>query len=234
MTPTTIEPEKAAKLRHEIKHQIAPREDLVLSGRLKKLFSPDAHAGPNGEYLVTSLYFDTFADDALREKLSGLGKRVKFRLRYYGKNPKVLRLEKKEKIGSLCKKQTAALTLEQAQALLQSDLGFLLDAQEPLCAEFYSRLQGEGLRPKAVVRYRREAYVYPPGNVRITIDRDIRTGVGETGFFEERLPLPALQGLSVLEIKYDAFLPEIVKMAVQVPNRQAAACSKYALCRRFD
>lgn len=85
-----------------------------------------------------------------------------------------------------------------------------------------------------MVRYRREAYVYPPGNVRITIDRDIRTGVGEAGFFEERLPLPALQGLSVLEIKYDAFLPEIVKMAVQVPNRQAEACSKYALCRRFD
>ena len=32
----------------------------------------------------------------------------------------------------------------------------------------------------------------------------------------------------------DAFLPEIVKLAVQVPNRQGTACSKYALCRRYD
>ena len=39
---------------------------------------------------------------------------------------------------------------------------------------------------------------------------------------------------TVLEVKYDTFLPEIVRMAVQVPGRQAAACSKYALCRRLD
>ena len=39
---------------------------------------------------------------------------------------------------------------------------------------------------------------------------------------------------TVLEVKYDAFLPELVRMAVQVPGRQAAACSKYALSRRFD
>ncbi len=39
---------------------------------------------------------------------------------------------------------------------------------------------------------------------------------------------------TILEVKYDAFLPELVRMAVQVPGRQAAACSKYALCRRFD
>ena len=34
--------------------------------------------------------------------------------------------------------------------------------------------------------------------------------------------------------KDDAFLPELIRMAVQVPNRRAAACSKYALCRRYD
>ena len=43
-----------------------------------------------------------------------------------------------------------------------------------------------------------------------------------------------LEKLTVLEIKYDEFLPDIVRMAVQIPNRQAASCSKYALCRRYD
>ena len=46
--------------------------------------------------------------------------------------------------------------------------------------------------------------------------------------------LPALPGVTVLEVKYDEFLPEIVSLAVQTPDRRAGACSKYALCRRFD
>ena len=46
--------------------------------------------------------------------------------------------------------------------------------------------------------------------------------------------LRAMEPGTILEVKYDAFLPELVRMAVQVPGRQAAACSKYALCRRFD
>ena len=50
----------------------------------------------------------------------------------------------------------------------------------------------------------------------------------------ERFSLKPLSGLTVLEVKYDAFLPDLVRMAVQIPNRRAAACSKYALCRRYD
>ena len=45
---------------------------------------------------------------------------------------------------------------------------------------------------------------------------------------------PVSDGLAVLEVKYDEFLPEIVSMAVQIPNRQASAYSKYAICRKFD
>ena len=40
--------------------------------------------------------------------------------------------------------------------------------------------------------------------------------------------------MTVLEVKYDEFLPEIVRMAVGVPNRRAVAYSKYGVCRRYD
>ena len=76
-------------MRHEFKHQIAPPEDLVLSGRLRRLFPHDPYAGPDGSYRVTSLYFDTPYDAALREKLDGVDRREKFRLRYYGERPAV-------------------------------------------------------------------------------------------------------------------------------------------------
>ena len=86
-------------MRHELKHQISPPEDLVLSGRLRRLFPHDRHAGADGSYRVTSLYLDTPYDAALREKLDGVDRREKFRLRYYGDDPAWLKLEKKFKVN---------------------------------------------------------------------------------------------------------------------------------------
>ena len=80
---TTTEP----RLRHEEKHQVNLREALVLSQRLGTLFPRDPHAGPEGVYRVVSLYFNDPYDTALRQKLDGVNRREKFRLRYYGEAP---------------------------------------------------------------------------------------------------------------------------------------------------
>ena len=147
----------------------------------------------------------------------------------------MIRLEKKYKVNGLCGKRSARMTLEQAEKLLSGEIGFLLDSGEPLFLELYSKIKGKGLLPKTIVRYSREAFLYGPGNVRITLDRDIRTGLGNVDFLNPGIfYLRAMEPGTVLEVKYDAFLPELVHMAVQIPGRQAAACSKYALCRRFD
>ena len=234
MAGISLQPPTA--FRHEKKHQINLREDLVLSCRLRKLFAHDSHAGEDGSYRVTSLYFDTPYDDALRDKKNGVSQREKFRLRYYGKAPDAVRVEKKSKNGSLCAKRSAWITLEQTRLLLQGDSRFLLESQDPLLLEFYSKIQ-RGLRPKTIVRYDREAFFYRPGNVRITLDRNLKTGLGNLDFLAPQLF--CLQAMddpagTVLEVKYDAFLPDLVRLAVQVPGRQAQSCSKYALCRRFD
>ena len=234
-TGTTIGTTEPLRLRHEVKHQISPQEDLVLASRLGKLFPRDGHAGPDGSYRVTSLYFDTPYDAALREKLDGVDRREKFRLRYYGDDPAWLKLEKKYKINGLCGKRSARLSRAEAEALLSGEHGFLLESGDPLLLEFYSKLRGNGLAPRTVVCYDREAFAYAPGNVRVTLDRSIRTGLSALEFFRlERFALRPLEGCTVLEVKYDAFLPELVRLAVQTPNRLAGACSKYALCRRFD
>ena len=225
---TTTEP----RLRHEEKHQVNLREALVLSRRLEKLFPRDPHAGPEGSYQVVSLYYDDPYDTALRQKLDGVNRREKFRLRYYGEEPAFFKLEKKYKVKGLCGKGSCRLSREEGERLLRRDFAFLLEKEEPLALEFYAKLR-RGLAPKTVVRYTREAFLYAPGNVRVTLDGDIRAGAPERFLIPQKL-LPALGGLAVVEVKYDAFLPEIVKLAVQVPNRQGTACSKYALCRRYD
>ena len=228
---TTTEP----RLRHEEKHQVNLREALVLSRRLEKLFPRDPHAGPEGFYQVVSLYYDDPYDTALRQKLDGVDRREKFRLRYYGEKPAFFKLEKKYKVKGLCGKGACRLSREEGERLLAGEPDFLLEREEPLLAELYHKLRGSLLAPRTAVCYDREAFLYAPGNVRITLDRDVRTGLSPLDFLRpERFSLKPLSGLTVLEVKYDAFLPDLVRMAVQIPNRRAAACSKYALCRRYD
>ena len=221
--------------RHELKHQISLQEDLVLAQRLRKLFPHDKHVQTDGTYRIISLYFDTPYDSALREKIDGTNRREKFRLRYYNHDTSFIRLEKKFKQNGLCGKNSTRIDEDQVQKLLNGDFSFLLESSDPLFLELYSKLQGKMLRPKTIVCYEREAFSYHPGNVRITLDRNIRSGLDQIDFLDPDLfYMQAADQNTILEVKYDAYLPDIVRMAVQVPKRQAVACSKYALCRRFD
>lgn len=220
--------------RHELKHLITPGEDRIISDRLGRLFPRDSHAGPDGGYQVNSLYFDTPEDKALLQKISGTDKREKFRLRYYGETPGFLKLEKKIKKGGLCAKRSVRLSFDQAEKLLKGDIAFLLESKDPLMIELYSKIRGELLMPRTIVSYEREAFIFAPGNVRVTLDRKIRTCTSPAVFLKTLSNfLEPEPGNTVLEVKYDAFLPDIVRMAVQVPDRKTGAFSKYAVCRRF-
>lgn len=233
--PTTAKAPKAVKLRHELKHTISLGDDLIVSHRLRKLFPHDRHAGAGGSYRVSSLYFDTPSDKALRQKIDGVNNREKFRIRHYNGDLTFIRLEKKYKINGLCGKRSAPLTAGQVEKILAGDIGFLLESGHSLLIELYTKMKGQLLVPKTIVTYDREAFLFAPGNVRITIDRNLRTGLASTDFLNPDLPhAPVHDGLAVLEVKYDEFLPEIVKTAVQIPNRMAGAYSKYAVCRRYD
>ena len=70
-------PPEAIPLRHEYKHQINLREDLVLSQRLRKLFPHDPHAGVGRMLPGDEPLLDTPYDSALREKLDGVNRREK-------------------------------------------------------------------------------------------------------------------------------------------------------------
>ena len=93
----------------------------------------------------------------------------------------------------------------------------------------------QALRPRTIVDYRREPYVYAPGNVRVTLDYDLRTGLGSVDFLNPRcVTIAARDAPILLEVKWDAFLPDVIRDAVQIPGRRASAFSKYAACRLYD
>lgn len=69
--------------RHELKYQIGYLQYLELRSRLTAVMKTDSHAGGDGRYLIRSIYFDNYQDKALREKIDGVSRREKFRIRYY-------------------------------------------------------------------------------------------------------------------------------------------------------
>ena len=217
--------------RHEWKHEISLSDRLVLRRRLQAVAQTDAHA-EGGKYAIRSLYFDNLADKALREKLDGVSRREKFRIRFYNGDTRVIHLEKKCKCGGLGLKLSAAVTAEEAQDLVDGRLDWMPGSGRPLVQELYSKMKSQGLRPRTIVDYTREPFVYAPGNVRVTLDYGIRTGLGCTDFLNpDCVTVPAGESLTILEVKWDAYLPFVIRDAVQLEGCRSSAFSKYAVCR---
>jgi hypothetical protein len=149
--------------RSELKHVTCLADGRLIRGRLAQALYVDPHAGPDGTYHVRSLYFDTPADNALRDKLDGVSMREKFRIRLYNHDTRFLRLEKKIKRYGASAQLTARVAREEAQQIVAGDIAFLRDSDQPLLRGFYVKLKAEGLRPKTVVDYTRAAYLCPRG-----------------------------------------------------------------------
>lgn len=223
-----------SNLRHEWKHEINYMDMLVIRSRMRAITTPDPHA-VDGKYFIRSLYFDTLSDKALREKIDGVDNRKKYRIRYYNNDLSFIRLEKKSKWNNLGRKETAQLSQMQAQAIVDGDIDWMVNHPSQLIQELYVEMKETGLRVKTIVDYTREPFIFPAGNVRVTLDYDIRTGLGSTDFLNPDTPtVPIVDNPIILEVKWDHFLPDIIRDAVHLENRRAAAFSKYAACRAYD
>ena len=221
------------RYRQEWQHEISYADLLAIRQRLRAVAESDPHAA-GGRYLIRSLYFDNLDDKALREKIDGVNLREKFRIRYYNGDTSVIHLEKKSRRAGLGTKFSAALSREEAQRIVDGDPDWMMDSGRPLVQELYCKMRWQGLRPKVIVEYTREPFIYRPGNVRVTFDYDIRTGLSCTDFLNpDCVTIPAGDAPILLEVKWDAFLPNIIRDAVQTPGRHAEAFSKYAQCRIY-
>lgn len=221
------------KFRNEWKHEITLSDMMTLRARLRTVAKPEEH-GINGTYSIRSLYFDDLFDTALREKIDGVNIREKFRIRYYGDDLSFIRLEKKSKINGLCNKIQAQITADETQRILSGDTEWMRSDERVLVRELYLKMKDKGLRPKTIVDYTRDAFVFPAGNVRVTMDYNIRTGMQSVDFLNPAsITVPAGNSPIILEVKWDEYLPDVIRDAVQLEGRHTAAFSKYAACRIY-
>ncbi|MBQ5771857.1 MAG: polyphosphate polymerase domain-containing protein [Clostridia bacterium] len=221
------------KFRHEMKIEISKADFYELRMRLNAVMKRDAN-GDGGKYEIRSLYFDTPDDRALKEKVDGVNRREKYRIRLYNRNTDFIKLEVKRKIAGLTNKESRVIGKDRVQAILDGDTAWMPLSENALVRDLYDRMKYEGFKPKTIVEYTRDAFLYEAGNVRVTLDYDIRTGVNAQDFLKsDAVTVPVWDDRILLEVKWDEFLPDIVRDAVRIDGRCTGAFSKYAQARIY-
>ena len=223
-------------LRHELKYLITPAELGALRRVLDPLMQRDPNGDENNEYIIRSLYFDTIFDDALEEKIAGVGTRKKYRIRIYNFSDRIIKLECKTKYGDLISKQSVSIPRELADQLIAGDPEGLQRMRHPLLHDVFREMRTRLLRPAVIVDYVREAYIHPAQEVRITFDKQLRTGLFSHDMFDPMLPTyPVLdEPVEILEVKFDEFLPTYLQSVLSGFTAQRMAVSKYVHCRRYE
>ncbi|UVI31260.1 polyphosphate polymerase domain-containing protein [Paenibacillus spongiae] len=220
------------KLRHEYKYYLHTHDYMALRHKVSQLLTMDRNSVDADGYEIRSLYFDGPHRHSLHDKNDGIFSREKYRIRIYNGSDAKITVERKSKFGEYVCKESAPITRQEYGALLSGSYTFLKERESALLQEFYAALS-RGFRPITIVNYVREAYIYEPGNVRITFDKRLSAGINTCNLFHPDLVLEEVLSapLTILEVKYDSFLPDHIRKLMQLESHNRSSISKYVLCR---
>ena len=223
------------RFRHEFKYECSYAQLKNLQCRLSGLIPLDPHAGEDGIYNIRSLYFDDYYDRCLMENEAGTDPREKFRIRIYNNSAERISLELKRKVRGKTQKISCPLTEEQCRMLMAGQTPEITKGTPPLLNKLVMLMKTTLMQPKVIVEYDRVPYIYPLGNVRVTLDENIRGSSRADLFLEDQIPLRPIMpaGHHILEVKYDEYLPDYIYQAAQLDNLRQTAYSKYYLCRKY-
>lgn len=224
------------KYRNEWKY-ICHESDLkIIGNKLGEVLRCDEHASDDGKYTIKSLYFDDYNNTCIFDNDAGLGKRYKWRIRYYNNNPSKLSLERKEKNKGLCRKLSCPLTIDEYYKIVNgSAYDVLQNTEFDLLKKFCVDIVTKMFAPKVIIEYERTAYVEPISNVRITMDRNICASNQIDRFIDGTYTKTPLQesNTHVYEVKFDDILPSYIKQAAYTKTLKQITFSKYYLSRSF-
>jgi len=225
-------------LRHEQKYFISPLEYQVFSRILRHTLERDPNGDENNEYHIRSLYFDTIFNEAVIDKLDGVKDRDKYRIRIYNLRDRQIRMECKTKVGAFISKRSLDIPRLLAEQLMAADPTGLERTKSGLLRDVYREMRMNLLRPVVLVDYVREAYTYRAEEVRITFDKQLRTGLRSIDLFNPYVPTvsPFDHDEIILEVKFNQVMPPFIRdlLCTYVRQAQHSAVSKYVWCRRFE
>ncbi len=220
------------ELKYLVTHEIVAR---VLEG-VAPFVEPDPYNGDVG-YPVTSLYYDSPTFAAFWEKLDGLPRRRKLRVRVYpAVDPHMAYLEVKERVRHSVLKRRRRAPLADVLAFLESKGRHpVAEALGPVGEEAIGLLIRERVAPKVFTLYRRQGWFDSNDrSVRITVDRDLRYRgyLGEFTCDRRRDPFLFEPWQAVLEVKASGGVPRWLSAALNAQDLNVRRLSKY--CAAVD
>ncbi|MDE7477989.1 MAG: polyphosphate polymerase domain-containing protein [Lachnospiraceae bacterium] len=223
-----------SEYRHEYKYICSEQQLVLINNNIQGIMECDSHAGDDGKYVIRSLYFDDYYDSCLNDNINGNDPREKFRVRIYDGDLSYIRLELKRKEKGKTKKLSCAIDETLCRKIMMG-VPLEMDAVDADVYRKFCLLQNVRLlQPKIIVEYDRVPYVYRDGNVRVTFDRNIRSGNIVESFMDEHVitrPVMSL-GQHVLEVKFDELIPDFLYAAAQIEKLRQTTYSKYYICRK--
>lgn len=226
----------SSEYRHELKYICTESQLACVKNRISTVMQIDPHTGADGSYTIRSLYFDDYGNTCFYENENGTDPREKFRIRIYNHDAAHIKLELKRKEHAKTRKISCTITEKLCRDIMDRKPLDINAVDSPVYRKFCLQIQTRLLQPRVIVEYDRIPYIYQNGNVRVTFDKNVRSGISCNQFLEEYVPMRPIMpgGHHVLEVKYDAYIPDYIYRGVQIENLQQTAYSKYYLCRKYN
>ena len=192
---------------------------------------------PNFSYPVHSLYLDSGSLETFWSTINGDKNRYKLRMRFYNDLPdSPVFFEIKRRMNNCILKQRGGVRKTAVPWLLAGHLpgpkDLLSDNPKALIAiqNFLKLIERIHARPMAHVAYLREAYVDPVSdNVRVTLDRSVRTEARATPNFSTSMENPSepFGDRVILELKFTDRFPEWCRHLVERFHLMQCGAAKY-------
>jgi len=200
-------------MRYERKYRIENQHFLQVLQEIMSIQGAFSSAYP--DRWVNSIYLDNMDYRALRENLSGVSNRSKYRMRWYGEdyqnisNPILEEKIKANLLGYKNLKKLTSTTLSSSNIRSKLDIDILKDLNQ---------------EPVVMVRYLRTYLESYDRRVRITIDRELQyRGINNY----EIDPFPIVDDAIILEVKYDQNIEEEIDDILQAIKYRLTKNSKF-------
>ena len=221
--------------RKEIKYTISDNDFHLINHNMKNIIKIDDHC-ENGHYTISSIYFDTYNKTSYRQVKDGISDRWKYRIRFYDYKDTYIKLEKKHKVNNLTNKTSIRISKKELKEIMNNTIK-IKPNNPPLLNEFILKMNTELLKPIIFIEYDRIPYIYKLGNVRITLDYDIRYTNKFNNLFSKNKKMHYLED-KVLEVKYNELIPDFVRFRLELNHLEQVSFSKFNNCieslnRRF-
>jgi SPX domain protein involved in polyphosphate accumulation len=222
--------------RFELKYLLPIEIAGPFSQEIGAYLKPDSYGNGEGNYVVSSLYYDSPSYRFYWEKMEGIRFRRKLRIRHYETQAELkpdtkVFVEIKQRLDRVTQKRRILLFYRDALRLCNERVIPAHRPQDrPFIEEIHMMLWQYNLRPTSLVSYLRQAYIgtdYDVG-LRVTFDTNLRYRAGDLQLHSKRIGrFMVPPGMVVMEIKVNERVPYWLTELIGKHNFRLVRISKY-------